>query len=195
MRRTRYNFIATNPRGDNGPIDVLAYSAPGAVRVLYGHGYTDIEPVAKPRKAKPHARAQWVKDEQAIAEVIDFLGIKLPVVIKQTGHQGGRHGAHIFRASSGKFMRNPAHDTATGGMYHHITVKSWLSPKGAGETIWHELCHAMQAERESAHATTMREQFDAWSTCSARGGTYDRRPVEVEARSYEHFNDEKPLAR
>jgi hypothetical protein len=43
----------------------------------------------------------------------------------------------------------------------------------------------------------MRESFDAWRLCEAqgRGVAYRAKPIEVEAREYEAFNDEKPLAR
>lgn len=193
-RRTRYTFTATK-YGREGNIDVLAYSLDGAIHVLTTRGYTDVRRTTKPPASK--AGAAWAPDWAAINHAIEFLGLTLPVDIKLTGHQGGRYGAHTFRAARGAFYKDFTRDTASGGMRHAITVKNWLAPEQAGRTLWHELCHAMQAENavKAAGAVTMREQLTAWAHCSARRGNYSYRPIEVEAREYEAFNDEQPLAR
>lgn len=193
-RRQRYTV--TLESGERKVI--LAYNGADATAWFIGRGYR-VEKVE--RGDYHHAEASsptgWRLNQGNLREAIAFLGIELPVRIKQTGHKGGRYGAHGFQPLRGKFMKNPALDTASGGMYHNITIKNWLSPEKAGETLWHELTHAKQAEEASASATTMRAKFNAWRTCESRGNgvTYMRKPVEVEAREYEKFNDELPLAR
>lgn len=196
MRRSRFTAYT-----DQGPKVILAYTVAQVQRYFEGCGYV-VSRIERGdyRTARaqfnPPADGGWKLDRAALAEAIALLGLSLPVKIKQTSHQGGRYGAHSFRPLRGKFFRDPSRDTAAGGMYHHITVKSWLSPEQAGRTLWHELTHAMQAERETAQATTMREQFQGWRFCAARGrGTaYRAKPIEVEAREHEPLNDDLPLA-
>lgn len=196
-RRSRYTVTAQRPIVGVKQHVVLAYDAHGARRYYEARGWTVIQVVKGDLVNCAPAAGGWTLDRAAFRAAVEFLGIKMPVQIKQTGHQGGRYGAHQFAPARGKFMKDARLDTASGGMIHKITVKSWLSPEQAGRTLWHELCHAMQSEQACADATTMRDQFMAWRFCSARGHgvAYNRKPIEVEARSYETFNDEKPLAR
>lgn len=152
------------------------------------------------RVTELEASGGWRVNRANLAEAIEFLGITLPVRIKPTASRGGGGlGAHRFKPRVGRFMRDPARDTASGGMFHQITANSRLNPDAAGRTLWHELCHAAQAEevvRQLPANSTLREQFLAWRTCEARavGVAYDRKPIEVEAREFEGYNDEMPLA-
>jgi hypothetical protein len=179
-RRTRYRFIATPPRSAVAErIDVLGYSREAALTLLARKGWTNPRPAPEP----PKPRGSWRPDHAAIREAIEFLGISHPVKIKQTSRQGGRYGAHELRRDAG------------GKVYSHITVKSWLDAREAGRTLWHELAHAMQASR-AIDANPDRDPLVAWGAVRAKGKgvPYRAKPIEVEARSYESFNDETPLA-
>jgi hypothetical protein len=137
----------------------------------------------------PAALATWRPRLKAFARAQAELGLTLPVKLKLTGHKRGRRGAHSLRIDNGK-------------LYHHITVKNWLDPVQAGRTLWHELAHAMQAERAIAAAErtrvmlSVRERQQVWLQCSERTRkmAYFIRPCEVEARTFEANNDRTPLA-
>lgn len=182
-RRTRYRFLAVSP-GHTDPerIDVLSYSPERALEVLRSKGWTNAQPVIQ--KAAP-AGSSWVLHTSALRQAVASLGITHSVMVKQTGHRGGRRGAHSLRRD------------AQGRVYSHITVKSWLDPAQASRTLWHELAHAMQAQRamdDNPHV----DPLIAWKAvrASTSGGiTYRDKPIEIEARSYEHRADDLPLAR
>lgn len=204
MKRSRYTVTVS--RLGSAAIDrkvILAYSALGARQYFENRHYTVLE-VERGDYRRTERAARYVPegggfsiDQKALAEAIELLGIKRPVQIRLNGKVGPTHGTHRWVPRSGKFKVNPNLDTATGGMLHRITLKSYLTAEQAGRTLWHELTHAMQAERESADAATMREAFEAWRFCSARGRgiAYNRKPIEVEAREHEPLNDDLPLAR
>lgn len=201
MRRTR--FTVTYSPVDSNEIrtrDVLAYSADSAERWAEAHrGWVVLSVERHVRRSRPapaHGGGYRI-DAAALREAQDVLGIKLPVKIVFSSRNGGTLGNHSFRPRSGQFKRNPDLDTASGGMYHRIMLKTYLTAQRAGEVLWHELAHSMQAERETVGAQTMREAFDSWSTCHARGKGigYSRKPIEVEAREFEAWNTDLPLAR
>jgi hypothetical protein len=56
-------------------------------------------------------------------------------------------------------------------------VKSYLGAQEASGTLWHELTHAMQAER----VVKAGESWQSHTAAQARW-TYSRRPIEIEAR-------------
>ncbi len=184
QRRSRFTATILNFSGQEVQKVILAYNAE-QVREFYARQFTVVSVVKGDLVNYPAAPAgpRW-KLSDGIEDAKDFLGLTLPVRIKQTGHQGGRYGSHSLRIAG------------AGNPYHHITVKSWLDVEQAGKTLWHELTHCMQAERcaAKAGAVTTREYLAAWRTTSERAGAYRYRPIEVEARSYEAFNDEQPLA-
>ena len=191
MKRSRYTAYLA--KGD--PKVILAYS-PGSVRDFYecmGHTVVRVERGDYRRKARvAEARSQarpWRLDRAALAEVIDFLGLEMPVTVKQTSRVGAQSGCHNFKPAQGQFYTDPERDTACGGMTHHITVKDYIGPERASEVIWHELTHAMQAERAAAGLTDPRDQFDAWAACKIKG-VYRESPIEREARDYERFASE-----
>lgn len=182
-RRTRHSFMAI-PLGKTEPerIDVLSYSPERARAILRERGWTNIQPWSA-RAVSPSAG--WTLNAAALREAIDFLGIRHRVTVKQTGHRGGRQGCHQLR---------PGGD---GGAYSHITIKSWLTPAQASQALWHELAHAMQAQR-AIDANPQASPVAAWKKAydsTNRGVAYWHKPIEVEARSYETHADELPLAR
>lgn len=176
-RRTRRSFIATAPDGTTKQVNVLCYSDEFAWKYLEAAGYYDIEKIVKSRPRVPASQATWRKNDRAIQEALEMLGLKLPVTIKLTGHTGGRRGG--YRPTSN-------------GAGHHITIKNYLTPERAGRTLWHELAHAMQFERESGkwigHAALLK-----WEASDIHRGRYEHRPCEVEARKFEEYNDACPL--
>lgn len=174
-RRTRHRLIT-----DKGTLDVLAFSRERALAVAEQHGYTVIGAVAPVRRQVervPASAAKWAKDERAIRAAIAQLGIRRPVNIKLTGHKGGRNGAYTTR-----------------GHGHNITVKNWLTPEQATETLWHELRHAYQFEQCVGPATGT-AALALWRSYPGRRGSYENRPMERDARSYAAKNRHIPLTR
>lgn len=75
------------------------------------------------------ARAGWVIDQDEVIKAMDMLGIEMPV--------------HI-RYMTGKYRYGTHKETKT----HHKITLDQTTPFGvANFTLWHELVHAMQAER------------------------------------------------
>lgn len=178
MRRTRWTVTMT----DGEKRVILDYSGASATDYYTRKGFT-VDHVVKGDYRHAEAAGDgtgWKLNRENLAEVVAFFNIQLPVTIKQTPHRGGRFGAHQLRSA----YPEPV---------HHITVKSWLSPEQAGQTLWHELCHAMQSERVCLDGD-FSNVLAAWRRTPERRGAYERRPIEIEARSYESFNDELPLA-
>lgn len=179
-RRSRY----TAEMYDGEKKVVLAYSGAEATDFYVRKGF-DVLRVTKgdhrkvtklPTGARPNSRA--------IREACDFLGVALPVKVRVTSHQGYTHGMHTARPSIG------------GGWYHDILVKSWLTAEQMGATLWHELAHAMQFERDALNDhQTQQEIATAWKRAYLDGTSYRQKAAEVEARSYESHNDEIALAR
>ena len=206
MRRQRYE-AKLSPGTGNGIETrlILAYDAESVTRYYERCGYVvlQVRSARKKRTTERPANPPWKIDQRAIREACEFLGITHPVKLKPTNVAGGRLGAHQLRPTGPgvriKGTRIHGIENAT-GLVHHITVKSWQSVEQASRTLWHELCHAMQAERELSAMPTPWDAADAirtWNTCHARGRgiTYKRKPIEVEAREYEEFAAEQPLAR
>ena len=182
-RRSRYTVTFSD--GDKGVILAYAGQSDEIVKHYARMGKTVVSVVKGDHVNGPRAAngGGWSIIPANYREALDFFGLTMPVKVKQTAHQGGRYGAHSFRVGP------------DGRPYHHITVKSWLDPQQAGRTLWHELTHAMQAEREAAGTRTTADALRAWRTTSARMGSYRDRPIEVEARAHEDYNDVTPLAR
>lgn len=180
MRRTRYRFRVIH--GDQEfERHILAYDRFSA-EAYFRARYDTVEYLGTgTRSVSPASAAKWRLDPAALREAIDFLGLTLPVKIKQTGHQGGRRGAYWLRQVARQ-------------RYHHITVKNWLTPEQACRTLWHELAHAMQAERYNDPSAPFVVVQQAWANAPERRGAYRNRPVEVEARSYEDYGVEVQIA-
>ncbi len=121
------------------------------VRVVKG----DYRQPAAPATA---ARA-WRVDPEALKAACDLLGLRLPVKVRFNARQG---------ATAGNYRHK--------GTYHDIMLKSYRTAEQASETLWHELTHAMQAERAG-------DQW-AWNSVAndQRRYPYSRRPIEIEAR-------------
>ena len=198
MRRQRFTVTL-----EGGVRKVLLAHYAGDARAHYERRGIVVIGVERGDYRKRERAAQGFRiDRDAVREAADLLGITWPIEFASTSSYGSTRGNHQLRYRGGSYRcdgnRHYNLDTAT-SVYHRIMVKSYLSAEQAGRTIWHELTHAMQAERATrdAGAVTMREVNEAWAGCSARGRgvTYRAKPIEVEAREHEPLNDDLPLAR
>lgn len=187
MRRTGYIFNVEhdNPR-NCGQFKVLAYSVEKAYALLEARGYYNVERVAKPTTQRPQGGGFRVIPS-ALAEARDFLGLAFPVKIRTHARAGSVRGNYRL-----------GHD-AHGRPFHNIMLKDYLDPEQASKTLWHELTHAMQAERActEAGATTADTQRMAWSGVRNldRGIGYRRKSIEVEAREGEQYAEALPLTK
>lgn len=140
-------------------------------------------------------------DHANIAKAIDFLGIKFPVEVRVEHINEWTMGLHYTRVEHPAivhFMKDGVEITRGGAFVsasearwtHIIQIDPDLSPRDAGETIWHELVHAMQHERDVPLAGTVAEAFISWRVL----GTTYADANEAEANSYMHHNRELSLA-
>lgn len=117
------------------------------------------------------ARGGWYFDQEAILEALDELNIKLYMQLKfMTGKY--RYGTHRVKKGT------------THPRFHHITVDQNHSPQEASNTLWHELAHAMQAERW-AERTGRDIYLQHWEDYKAVdgewGNRYNGNKYEIEA--------------
>ena len=205
-RRTRF-VVNLSPQSGGLPIQrqILAYDAMHVRSFYERQGYVvgSIAPVRRGALTASPAPSGggWTLDRMNLQQAVEFFGLKLPVEVKQTGHQGGRMAAHVLDPRGGSTYTRGGRiynlDTATHRV-HKITVKSWLTAEQAGRALWHELQHAAQAERVMTPGMTPADHLRAWNRTlrSENGGiAYMRKPIEVEAREAEPLNDDCPLAR
>lgn len=197
MRRQRYRAHLERD-GELSTRMILAYN-PQSVEDFYrrmGYIVLDVESARKRRTTERPNNPRWVLDNRAIREACEFLGLTLPVDIKPTNVAGGRHGAHCYTPvdASGRPIKYLRDLDRVAGFRHRITVKSWLDVEQASRTLWHELCHAMQAEQVAGELSPA-AALQAWKVAYRDGRAYSRKPIEVEAREYEEFATEHPLAR
>lgn len=202
MRRQRFRAHLERA-GALSERTILAYEVASVADFYRRMGYTvlHVESARKKRTCERPANKPWRHNDRAIRDAIEFLGITLPVRIKPTNVAGGRLGAHTLRPvgpgvrRQGSRVHGIEHAT---GLVHHITVKSWQDAEQASRTLWHELTHAMQAERELAKLpdpNDLRTALRTWGRAYRDGRSYDRKPIEREAREYEEFAAEHPLVR
>lgn len=123
------------------------------------------------------ARAGWVLDQDAIIRAMDLLEIELPV--------------HI-RFMTGKYRRGSIQNTGD-NTRHKMTIDQNKPIESANRTLWHELTHAMQAERYSRKTgRSITEWFyDYTYNRGPHGETYWLNGYEVEARqvAQDHKDD------
>lgn len=190
-RPRRSRFVATGVAGRKAEegMHVMAYSVEDAREVLRQHGITAESVVPLAAAIRKPDGGGYRLDESAIEEAKEFFGLTLPVRVQFNSRVGGTDGN--WRLSS---------DYIGGPNFHKIMLKSYLTPEKASETLWHELTHAMQAEREARAAGVEPSHAEAkrvWRESAIRGkGTaYARKPIEIEARAHEQYAEALPLAR
>ncbi len=174
QRRSRFTVHFLDGRD---PSVILAHSADYA-RAYYTARGRDVGRVVKgdyrvkAREAAAKASGGFKLDHAAVRDACDLLGLKLPVSIRFNGRVGNTNGNYSFD-----------------GRKHRIMLKSYRTPEQASSTLWHELCHAMQAER----AGTMAD----WAVVRREEARYPyrSRPIEREAREMSATMADVPLTR
>lgn len=163
MKRTRYTVTVQRHGIGVERRVILAYDAAGARDFYATLGYVVIQVVKgdyrnAARRAAVLAAGGFRVDQAALRDACDLLGLKLPVRIRFNSRVGSTNGNYRFA-----------------GTYHNIMLKSYLTPEQASSTLWHELTHAMQAERAGS--------LSAWAQVQSEShGKYRRCPREIEAR-------------
>lgn len=134
----------------------------------------------------------WRVDLDRVDEARAYMGLRHPVYVRRTrgkALQGRYHG-----------LRNPwsiaraAGDRFAGESVHYITVSAALHPEKASRTIFHEMAHALQAERdEQAQETYRMTQTMLREKIGTAGElahlAYLAMPQEIEARVCEGLHD------
>lgn len=164
--RRRSRFTGTHKRTGEQTV-LLAYGLNDARR-WFGKNFTV---KAGDWTIKPAKGGGWTLSRRKLIAAAKELGLSYPVVVKQTSREGEQRGAYRLKP----------------GPLHSITVKSYLTPKQATMTLWHELAHARQAELSgtaSGWRATLRDENRT---------PYWRRPIEVEARRLAELNAHKML--
>lgn len=174
MRRTRFTVFTRRPGSEEIVKQVvLAYGTECARNYYTGRGWTVLGVERGDYRKQIKAEGGYRIDRAALRDAIDLLGIKLPVKIRFNSRVGNTAGNYRFR---------------NGG--HDIMLKSYHTAEQASSTLWHELTHAMQAER--AGGTT--ETWASFHREQARY-SYRNRPVEIEARQMSETMKDVPLCR
>lgn len=178
QRRTRYTVTFQ----DGSKSVFLGYSAQDALNFYNARGKL-VKGITKGDYRKHEAKHEAFKSggfriktlEQRKA--IEMLGIEFPVSIHMSNHfshVSGKDGHHILKRDK------------DGTLYHEIMLKSYLTPARASFVLWHELTHAMQAERDG------RKTWEGYLEVSAQQHTfpYSRRPWEREANAIAEENED-----
>lgn len=159
-RRSRYTAFFEGRE----PSVILTYSAENAREYYTKRGYTVVRITKGDHRKQAHAREREATggfhiDRAALKEAQRILGLKLPVKVRLHGRHGQTDGNHQFK-----------------GAWHNIMLKRYLTPEEATEALWHELTHALQAERQGT-----KTKWTAHSS-NQRRYAYRIRPIEIEAR-------------
>lgn len=179
MNRTRFTVTYIDANGERVKKVALCYTALDAQQLIESRFGVSAVSIIKgdyrkeARAAEQKASGGFTVDRVALAAAIKQLGITMPVKLRFNARVGGTQGNYRFR--------NGTHD---------IMLKSYHTPEQASSTLWHELTHAMQAERAGGTQET-------WNSFAReqRRYTYNRRPIEIEARQMSEAMAHVPLCR
>jgi hypothetical protein len=163
----------------------MGYSAESLKQWIETH-YRDKGPVVRIEKGdyRKHIRHQALReasegytvDMAAFNRVVRELGLKWPVKLRHHARIGNTNGNYHLRKRDGR-------------VYHDIMLKSYHDANQANSTLWHELCHALQAERSGSY-----ESWRMYHTAQ-RKYPYSRRPIEVEARLFAEEHEWEQLCK
>lgn len=180
MRRTRFTATVCRLDRQDAPSEkrvILAYDPVGVRKHYNRMGYVVLDVVKgdhrrEAYKAAVKSSGGFTVDRRALKDACDLLGITKPVRIRFSSKVGSTNGNYRFM-----------------GTYHDIMLKSYHSPAQASSTLWHELTHAMQAERAGGTQ-------EAWQAEHEKSkGKYKRCPREIEARQMSRKMADVPLCR
>ena len=197
-RRTRWTVHFTSGE----PEVILGYNAAEAAEYYEDRGRKVARVDEGDYRARPLVPSGARPDMDAVQEAVAFLGLRFPVKIKMSNRAQFQMGLHrpepthpllSFRNNriiGAAFVR--AEDAA---WTHNITVAANLAADAMGQTLWHELTHAWQFERDVDFSDTVKTAVVSWNTSYRDGTAYANKPYEVEANSMMPYNEEIPLAR
>lgn len=171
-RRNRFRATVAQRDGSTRDVDLLVYGGEDEARALAVAKGLRVLSLTTPDAMK--REGGFTLDRRAIREACVFLDIDYSAVkLRLNGRVGPTNGNYRRR-----------------GYEHNIMLKSYLTPEQASQSLWHELAHAMQAERVERDGGT----WHAYASAQRRW-SYSTRPIEVEARSYEQYAEELPLCK
>lgn len=148
--------------------------------------------------------APWRISDENIATACEALGITMPVYVKRSK---GHNLLGAYKGIKSNRLAVPAKGDPTRLLHgvhaslpedwegHVITVSARLTDEQASRTIWHELTHAAQAERDplfrKKYGREMKKakcKSAVWGSAKAHA-RYEAIPYEVEARKNEGCHD------
>ena len=190
-RRKSYIVKVLNGQGAEREYLMRVYDPAYIDQYVAARGWTLVSKSPKPR-AKPRA-AKWKLNDDALAQAVEFLGLKHPVYFTRnntktrSGSYSLRYGWTLPATAPARFRQ------AT--LVHRIQLRPADTAEDASRTLWHELAHAMQAERSLSGASNGIGAVGVFAKAVRAEAAipYKRRPSEIEAREYEAFHDEMPL--
>jgi hypothetical protein len=186
MRKWKRYLVHYRNENGEGDVEIVALSAVQAINHIKqapGWQVLSCKPLSRSRLP-----ASWEIDKAALHHAGRMLKLRWPVVVTRTSSM--KHtGRHALRAAV--LEKTPR---------HYITVDKAVTAERANSILWHELCHAMQAERTAAHlgaGASAKDMLHAWSATSTRSRKhkYSNRPIELEARSYEQCAEQMKLTK
>lgn len=141
--------------------------------------------------------------ESNVAEAMAFLGLKLEADITLSNRAQFQRGMyrsipmHPFLCTHRDRIFGGDIVTASEATWKHtIRLTASQDAEEMGKTLWHELTHAMQFERDMLpHDGTVHDVLVQWRAMYRDGTSYASKPYEVEANNYMQHNKELPLAR
>lgn len=162
---------------DGSQVVVMAYSLSGArttaaLRSMEGSPITRVEKGDYRMKLNP--TGGWTLKHGALIVARDELDLGWPIHVTTSSREGETAGNYTLRWSSQAPRRALLPPCS---FYHRIMLKSYLTPEEANESLWHELHHALQAERQGSMDRWLR-----WQGTQNRNWNYTDRPMEIEAR-------------
>ncbi len=201
-RPRRSRFTVTGTARFSNAVEkkvALAYDAAGARRVMESLGWTVLE-VHSGDYRVPSAPLGAKVNMLSVRTAIKELGLRCPVEIKMSNRAQFQRGLHQAVPTDpsirqvGKKVYG-AEDAAP-DFKHVITIAAKQTADAMGETVWHELTHALQVERECIPgAQNAREVLQRIKAIYRDGTTYEAKRWEREANAAMANNARLPLAR
>lgn len=143
-------------------------------------------------------RAPWRVDDDNLLAACDHLGLSVSVDIRRTATRkllGRYHGIKIpdDAPRDPDVVAQMSDDEINALMRHRITISARLTPEAASRTLWHELTHASQYERDpeyyvQQYAKELREAKALAATGMPYNKAYRMISFEIEAKANEELH-------